>query len=72
LYKQSSTTQRRCEHSSTFFSRNYRPHVSWVLVFRVARFFLEQHTKVGKNVHNLKPQNIPNVHIIYQIAVKYS
>jgi hypothetical protein len=30
---------------------------------RVARFFLVQHTKPGKN--------IPNVHKIYQILIKY-
>jgi hypothetical protein len=35
----------------------------------IARFFLVQHTKTGKNIPKL-PQNVPNCHKIYQIAVK--
>jgi hypothetical protein len=35
----------------------------------VARFFLVQHTKTGKNIPKL-PQNIPKGQKIYEVAVK--
>jgi hypothetical protein len=38
---------------------------------RVARSFLVQHTKMGKR-STIRPQNIPNGHKIYKIAVKYT
>jgi hypothetical protein len=45
---------------------------------RVARYFLVQHTKTGKNIPNMEPwvkftewpQNIPNGRKINQMAVK--
>jgi hypothetical protein len=36
---------------------------------RIARFFLVQHTKTGKNIPN-NHKNIPNVYKIYEMAVK--
>jgi hypothetical protein len=41
------------------------------LIGRVARFFLVQNTKTGGKYTKL-PQNIPNGHKIFPIAVKYT
>jgi hypothetical protein len=55
-----------------------------VVYIRVARFFLAQHTKMGRNIPNYHkiyqitskytklPQNIPNYLKIYQITSKYT
>jgi hypothetical protein len=55
---------------STPCEKNINVYVGTALVFRVARFFLAQHTKKGKYMHTQRPQNIPNGHNIHEMAVK--
>jgi hypothetical protein len=60
-------TQQQDEEDSFSIKEDPLPryiHSLWVRIYiRVARFFLVQNTKTGKN--------IPNYHKIYQVAVKY-
>jgi hypothetical protein len=52
----------------TYFSYVICKSMSWR---RVARFFLTQFTKRGEK-YTKWPQNVPNGHVSYQIAVKYT
>jgi hypothetical protein len=65
------------ENPKTDFYRQPSGPTSFFLQIRVARYFLTQYTKTGKNIpkyHNITqwPKNIINGFKILQITIKYT